>query len=112
MPIYKYRCTECHKVHEVMQKMTDDPLKQCAECGGEVKKMIGRVGIKFNGSGFYVTDRKGSKTLTSESSQKTEAKADKKTETPKEGEAKAEKPATTGPTEKTPESQPIKKEAV
>lgn len=58
MPIYKYRCENCGKVVEVFQKINDDPLETCEACGGELKKLIGNIGVVFKGSGFYSTDSK------------------------------------------------------
>jgi hypothetical protein len=42
--------------------MSDEPVKICPECGGEVRRLIkGGTGVIFKGSGFYVTDKgKGS----------------------------------------------------
>ena len=63
MPIYEYKCTNGH-VFDVMQKMSDDPVSSCVECGASVKKVLQPVGISFKGSGFYSTDysKKGPKT--------------------------------------------------
>ncbi len=55
MPIYEYKCENGH-VFDVMQKMSEDPLKECRECGASVKKVLQPVGISFKGSGFYSTD--------------------------------------------------------
>lgn len=55
MPIYEYRCENDH-VFDVMQKMSEDPLKKCVECGAPVRKVLHPVGISFKGSGFYSTD--------------------------------------------------------
>jgi len=55
MPIYEYKCEKGH-VFDVMQRMSDDPLKECRECGASVKKVLQPVGISFKGSGFYSTD--------------------------------------------------------
>ncbi len=55
MPIYEYKCENGH-VFDVMQRMSDDPLKECRECGAPVKKVLQPVGISFKGSGFYSTD--------------------------------------------------------
>ncbi|CAN5310931.1 hypothetical protein BH24ACT19_BH24ACT19_13330 [soil metagenome] len=55
MPIYEYKCENAH-VFDVMQRMSDDPLKECRECGAPVKKVLQPVGISFKGSGFYSTD--------------------------------------------------------
>ena len=57
MPTYEYRCLRCGAEFEQFQKMTDEPLEECAECGGEVQRLISRGGgIVFKGAGFYATD--------------------------------------------------------
>ncbi len=63
MPIYEYKCDNGH-VFDVMQRMSDEPLTMCRECGAPVKKVLHPVGISFKGSGFYSTDytRQGPKT--------------------------------------------------
>ena len=64
MPIYEYKCENGH-VFDVLQKMSDDPLAECIECGVSVRKVLQPVGISFKGSGFYSTDysnKKGPKT--------------------------------------------------
>ena len=44
-------------VFDFFQKMTDDPLRVCPECGGKVIRVIhGGTGLIFKGSGWYVTD--------------------------------------------------------
>ena len=64
MPIYEYECTKCGKRIEVIQKMSDKPLKKHAECGGTLNKLISAAGFQFKGTGWYVTDyaRKDAKT--------------------------------------------------
>lgn len=56
MPIYEYRCSECGKEFEVMQKITDDPLTQCISCQGNVRKLISNTSFHLKGTGWYVTD--------------------------------------------------------
>ncbi len=58
MPIYEYKCENGH-VFDVMQKLSDDPLASCIECGAPVRKVLHPVNISFRGSGFYSTDYKG-----------------------------------------------------
>ena len=62
MPIYEYKCENGH-VFDVMQKLSEDPLSSCIECGAPVRKVLHPVGISFKGSGFYSTDysKKGPK---------------------------------------------------
>jgi putative FmdB family regulatory protein len=61
MPIYGYRCSSCGHELELLQKMSDPPLKECPKCGGELKKKLYPAGVIFKGSGYYTTDYKGSK---------------------------------------------------
>ena len=57
MPTYEYECKKCGHHFEQFQNMSDDPLKKCPECGGGVRRLIGKgAGIVFKGSGFYATD--------------------------------------------------------
>ena len=57
MPIYEYKCENGH-VFDVMQKLSEDPLSSCVECGALVRKVLHPVNIAFKGSGFYSTDYK------------------------------------------------------
>jgi putative FmdB family regulatory protein len=56
MPTYGYQCGRCAHKFEVRQSMSDAPLKDCPECGGELRKLLYPVGVQFKGSGFYTTD--------------------------------------------------------
>jgi putative FmdB family regulatory protein len=56
VPTYEYACTACGHRLEAVQKFTDDPLTECPECGGALRKVYGAVGIVLKGSGFYKTD--------------------------------------------------------
>jgi putative FmdB family regulatory protein len=57
MPTYEYECEECGHRFEQLQKMSDDPLRECPECGGPVRRLIGAgSGVIFKGKGFYATD--------------------------------------------------------
>ena len=59
MPTYDYECLKCKKTFEAFQKMSDEPLKQCPDCQGQVKRLIGSgSGLIFKGKGFYSTDYK------------------------------------------------------
>jgi putative FmdB family regulatory protein len=61
MPTYEYECKSCVYSFEDFQSMSDAPLSDCPQCGREVRRLInGGSGIIFKGSGFYVTDKKGS----------------------------------------------------
>ena len=61
MPTYEYECKSCAHGFEIFQAMSDLPIKDCPECGNEVRRLIfGGTGVIFKGSGFYVTDKKNS----------------------------------------------------
>jgi len=64
MPIYEYECLKCGKTFEVMQKITDKPLKKCIYCGGKVEKLISLSAFQFKGKGWYVTDYSNSRKKT------------------------------------------------
>src|SRR2546423_7922406 len=62
MPTYEYACKSCGEHLEVVQSFKDEPLTECPNCGGNLRKVFGSIGIAFKGSGFYKTDsRSGSK---------------------------------------------------
>ena len=80
MPIYEYKCENGH-VFDVMQKLSEDPLTTCPECGAPVRKVLHPVSIAFKGSGFYSTDYKAAgsqKTETTRNGEKKEGAAEKK----------------------------------
>jgi putative FmdB family regulatory protein len=59
MPIYEYLCEKCGTHIEVIQKISDAPLKRCAKCRGKLEKTISRTSFQLKGSGWYVTDYSG-----------------------------------------------------
>ncbi len=62
MPIYEYQCKSCGHELEAIQKLSDDPLKECPTCGDlELTKLISAAGFRLKGGGWYETDFKGSK---------------------------------------------------
>jgi putative FmdB family regulatory protein len=80
MPIYAYECKNCGVRFERRQSFNDDPITVCPECEGEVHRLIQPAGIVFKGSGFYVTDHRGSKSTLSGNS-RAESKSEGKAET-------------------------------
>jgi len=40
MPTYEYHCKTCNKNFEVFQKISDNPISTCPDCGSPVKKII------------------------------------------------------------------------
>ena len=57
MPTYEYVCEASGKRFEKFQRMSEQPLGECPDCGGPVRRLIGAGGaVIFKGSGFYATD--------------------------------------------------------
>ena len=62
MPTYDYECQDCHERFEIFQSITEEPIKNCINCNGKIKRLIsGGSGLIFKGSGFYITDYKNKK---------------------------------------------------
>lgn len=55
MPIYEYGCGTCGHTFERLQKVSDQPVKDCPECGveGAVKKLVSRTSFVLKGGGWY-----------------------------------------------------------
>lgn len=84
MPLYEYHCTACDENTEILQKMSDEPEKNCPNCHKEsLTKQVSAAGFQLKGTGWYVTDFKNKP-------------APAKTEN-----TTTDKPAVTKPTEKT-----------
>ncbi|MBI5497162.1 MAG: zinc ribbon domain-containing protein [Deltaproteobacteria bacterium] len=82
MPIYEYQCGDCGTRIEVMQKMSEAPLKTCTGCGKDaLEKLISQSAFQLKGGGWY-SDLYGSTRKDSGTAEKkTETKAETKTET-------------------------------
>jgi len=80
MPIYEFQCQSCGNEVEVLQKISDDPLKDCDACGKtDMKKMVSAAAFRLSGSGWYETDFKsGDKKNLTTSSSKENKKTDQK----------------------------------
>ena len=68
MPIYPYVCTECGHEFDALQKISDDPLRECPACGKPgLRKRLTAPAFKLKGTGWYETDfkhgNKGGKTV-------------------------------------------------
>ncbi|KAF1042435.1 FmdB family zinc ribbon protein [Xylophilus sp.] len=61
MPIYAYKCGSCGHAKDVLQKISDAPLTVCPACGAATfAKQVTAAGFQLKGSGWYVTDFRGS----------------------------------------------------
>ena len=91
MPTYSYACTECDNKFDVVQAFSDDALTECPKCDGRLRKLFGKVGVVFKGSGFYRNDSRdsaksssnGSAKSSSESSSSSSGSSEKKSDSSK-----------------------------
>ena len=75
MPTYSYACTECDNKFDLAQAFSDDALTECPKCDGRLRKLFGKVGVVFKGSGFYRTDSREAAKSTSNGSSKSSESA-------------------------------------
>ncbi|MGB7215507.1 MAG: zinc ribbon domain-containing protein [Gammaproteobacteria bacterium] len=62
MPIYEYRCEECGHTLDALQKLSDEPLRDCPECEQPaLKRLISAPAFRLKGGGWYETDFKSDK---------------------------------------------------
>ncbi|WP_454780801.1 FmdB family zinc ribbon protein [Legionella sp. WA2022007384] len=83
MPIYEYQCTNCNHHFDLMQKISDEPVKQCPVCYKDtVIKLISAAGFQLKGTGWYATDFKNKSSKPQETTTKNDDSAS--TEKPKD----------------------------
>ncbi len=59
MPIYEYQCKDCHHKFDLLQKLSEEPTKQCPECLKDTAiRLISAAGFQLKGTGWYATDFK------------------------------------------------------
>ena len=59
MPIYEYGCRASKAWPQLLQKMSDDPLVDCPQCGQPtLKRLISAPRFRLKGDGWYETDFK------------------------------------------------------
>lgn len=75
MPTYSYACTECANRFDAVQAFSDDALTECPQCSGRLRKLFGKVGVVFKGSGFYRTDSRESTKTSSNGSAKSSSES-------------------------------------
>jgi len=106
MPFYEYECQSCKYYIEVMQKISDPPLRKCPSCGKTtLKKLVSAPVFRLKGGGWYETDFKSEQEskrnlagAEREDSGSTEAKTEDAK--PAEGKAGDAKPADSKASEK------------
>ena len=76
MPLYEYKCKNCGKQMEVMQRFSDEPLTTHEECGGALERLLSAPALQFKGSGWYITDYARGGNGSANGGKKTETKSD------------------------------------
>jgi putative FmdB family regulatory protein len=96
MPTYSYKCVECGHAFDIHQSFSDDALTTCPECGGELRKVFGSVGVTFKGSGFYRTDSRAGTSSSSPAAKKDASTGSESKPAGTEKKSTEKKPASTG----------------
>jgi putative FmdB family regulatory protein len=97
MPFYEYECPHCGYDEEVLQKITDKPLKKCPSCGKNgLRKLMSAPVFRLKGSGWYETDFKSDKEnkrnlAGADKDEASDKKSETKTESKPEGKPEAVK---------------------
>ena len=79
MPFYEYQCTKCGHEEEVLQKISEKPLRKCVACGkSTMKKKVSAAAFRLKGGGWYETDFKSGSKKNVEADAKTEKKGGEK----------------------------------
>ena len=95
MPFYEYECPSCRYYTEVLQKISDKPLKKCPSCGkAGFKRLVSAPVFRLKGSGWYETDFKSDK-----EGQRNLAGAEREEAAPADPKAKADDKAAAKPAE-------------
>jgi putative FmdB family regulatory protein len=91
MPFYEYECSNCKFYVEALQKISDEPLKQCPSCKKQtLKKLVSAPNFRLKGGGWYETDFKSEKEEKRNLADREEAETKKEPEkAPEAKEAKA-----------------------
>ena len=94
MPIYEYACRNCDHVLDALQKMSDEPLVDCPECGEpQLRRLLSAPRFRLKGQGWYETDFKKDNQRNLAKGDSEPAKADKKSDGDKKsgGDSKTDK---------------------
>jgi putative FmdB family regulatory protein len=53
MPLYEYKCKQCKKHTEKIQKFSDPEITECPHCKGPLERVISAAAISFKGGGWF-----------------------------------------------------------
>lgn len=72
MPIYEYRCNDCHQLFEEWCRHIEDENVQhnCPICRGQAQRLVSNTSFALKGSGWYVTEYGSHKGISDDSTAK------------------------------------------
>ena len=112
MPIYEYLCAECAHTLDALQKLSDDPLVYCPQCGAAaLKRQMSAPSFRLKGGGWYETDFKNDKrrNISESDSKSTDTKPADKPDAKPDKSDKSDKPAAAEPKKADTPSAAVKK---
>ena len=81
MPIYEYKCKACEHKFDKLQKISDEPLEICPDCGKpQLVKLVSAAGFRLKGTGWYETDFKGSSKKNNDTTKSSPSNSSKSTD--------------------------------
>ncbi|HET9135414.1 MAG TPA: FmdB family zinc ribbon protein [Candidatus Kapabacteria bacterium] len=82
MPNYDYRCDNCGFEQEIFQRISEDAITTCPNCGMETFQRVvtGGAGVLYKGEGWYVTDYSKKSSGGKETGSSTTSKSETKSE--------------------------------
>lgn len=59
MAIYEYKCKSCNASETISRGIADkEIIPECKSCNISLNRVYSSIGVAFNGSGFYSTDKR------------------------------------------------------
>jgi putative FmdB family regulatory protein len=59
MAIYDYRCKSCNAFRTISRGIAEkEEIPNCNTCNIALTRVYSNIGVTFNGSGFYTTDKR------------------------------------------------------
>jgi putative FmdB family regulatory protein len=117
MPFYEYECPHCAYHGEVLQQISDAPLKKCPSCGKNgLRKLMSAPVFRLKGSGWYETDFKSDKenkrNLAGADKEEADKKPDPKADAKPEAKPETAKTEPAKPAAEKPAAKPVKRNAM
>jgi putative FmdB family regulatory protein len=97
LPTYEYRCDKCRKRYDLYESFSAPSEHECQKCGkGLAKRVLHAPRVVFKGSGWYVTDSRGSSSAVSDASDSESAPSKKSSESSSNGKGATKAAASKG----------------